>query len=148
MEIWKTHKNWCTVTVAPTIKHQGGHSRTPANQRWDQVPGGSQRLYNMVIIYELENKICWISKLQIGARGSQRLYNMVIIYELENKMCWISKLQIDHDFWQVLYLTHVIQAHKKIGMNQNRKCLIQSNVNLYTVPVRHDSPHNSIHMLM
>ena len=35
----KIQKNWCTVTVAPTIEHYGGHSRTPANQRWDQVPG-------------------------------------------------------------------------------------------------------------
>ena len=37
-------KNWCTVTVAPAIEHHGGHSRTPANPRWDQVPGRSQRL--------------------------------------------------------------------------------------------------------
>ena len=27
------HKNSCTVTVAPTIEHHVGHSRTPANQR-------------------------------------------------------------------------------------------------------------------
>ena len=40
----KTQKNWCTVTVAPTIEHHGRHSRSPANQRWDQVPGRSQRL--------------------------------------------------------------------------------------------------------
>ena len=40
----KIQKNWCTVTVAPTIERHGGHSRTPANQRWDQVPGRSQRL--------------------------------------------------------------------------------------------------------
>ena len=40
----KIQKNWYTVTVAPTIEHHGGHSRTPANQRWDQVPGRSQRL--------------------------------------------------------------------------------------------------------
>ena len=26
----KIQKNWCTVTVAPTIEHHGGHSRTPA----------------------------------------------------------------------------------------------------------------------
>ena len=26
----KIKKNWCTVTVAPTIEHHGGHSRTPA----------------------------------------------------------------------------------------------------------------------
>ena len=40
----KIQKYWYTVTVAPTIEHHGGHSRTPANQRWDQVPGRSQRL--------------------------------------------------------------------------------------------------------
>ena len=40
----KIQKNWCTVTVAPTIEHYGGHSRTHANQRWDHVPGRSQRL--------------------------------------------------------------------------------------------------------
>ena len=37
----KIQKNWCTVTMSPTIEHHGGHSRTPANQRWDQVPGRS-----------------------------------------------------------------------------------------------------------
>ena len=37
---YKILKNWCTVTVAPTIEHHGGHSRTPANQRWDLGPGG------------------------------------------------------------------------------------------------------------
>ena len=40
----KIQENWRTVTVAPTIEHHGGHSRTPANQRWDQVPGRSQCL--------------------------------------------------------------------------------------------------------
>ena len=39
----KIQKNWCTVTAAPTTEHHGGHSRTPANQRWDQAPGRSQR---------------------------------------------------------------------------------------------------------
>ena len=39
---FKIQKSWCTVTVASTIEHHGGHSRTPANQRWDQVPGKSQ----------------------------------------------------------------------------------------------------------
>ena len=45
-QVWhkcKIQKNWCIVTVAPTIEHHGWHSRTPANQRWDQVPGRSQR---------------------------------------------------------------------------------------------------------
>ena len=40
----KIQKNWCTVTVAPTIEHHGGHSRIPANQSWDQVPGRSRRV--------------------------------------------------------------------------------------------------------
>ena len=46
-QVWqkcKIQNNWCTVTVAPTIELHCGHSRTPANQRWDQVPGRSQRL--------------------------------------------------------------------------------------------------------
>ena len=46
-QVWqkcKIQNNWCTVTVAPTIENHGGHSRTLANQRWDQVPGRSQSL--------------------------------------------------------------------------------------------------------
>ena len=31
--------------MAPTIKHHGGHSWTPSNQRWDQVPGRSYKIY-------------------------------------------------------------------------------------------------------
>ena len=30
----KIQKDWCTATVSPTIEHHGGHSRTPANQRF------------------------------------------------------------------------------------------------------------------
>ena len=41
----KIQKNWCTVTVAPTIEHHGGHSRTPVNQRWDQVSSKSIKLF-------------------------------------------------------------------------------------------------------
>ena len=40
----KIQKNWCTVTMAPTIEHHGAHSRTPVNQSWDQVPGRSHLL--------------------------------------------------------------------------------------------------------
>ena len=46
-QVWqkcKIQKNWCTVTVAPIMEHHGGHSRTPANRRWEKVPGRSQRL--------------------------------------------------------------------------------------------------------
>ena len=35
-QVWqkcKIQKNWCTVTVAPTIEHHAGHSRTPASTR-------------------------------------------------------------------------------------------------------------------
>ena len=41
-EVSTIQKNWCTVTVAPTIEQHGGHPRTPASQRWDQVPGRSR----------------------------------------------------------------------------------------------------------
>ena len=46
-QVWKKckiQKNWCTVTVASKIEHHYGHSQTPANQRWDHVPGRIQRL--------------------------------------------------------------------------------------------------------
>ena len=49
--IWKIQKNWCTVTVVPTIEHHSGHSRTPANRRWDQVPG-SRKCTGAL-------KVCW-----------------------------------------------------------------------------------------
>ena len=39
--------------------------------------------------------------------------NMVVIYELEDKMCCISKLQIDRDIWPVLYLRHELQEYKR-----------------------------------
>ena len=45
-QVWqkcKIQKNWCTVTVAPTIEHHGGHLWTPENQRWDQVPASTIR---------------------------------------------------------------------------------------------------------
>ena len=38
--------------------------------------------------------------------------NIIDIYELEDKMCCISKLQIDSDFWPVLYLRHEVQDYK------------------------------------
>ena len=38
--------------------------------------------------------------------------NMVVIYELEDKMCCISKLQIDLDFWPIPYLRHEMQEYK------------------------------------
>ena len=36
----KIQKHWCTVTVAPTIEHRGGHSRTPATRGETRCPGG------------------------------------------------------------------------------------------------------------
>ena len=38
--------------------------------------------------------------------------NIVVIYELEDKICCISKLQIERDFWPVLYLSHEVQEYK------------------------------------
>ena len=43
--------------------------------------------------------------------------NIVIIYELEEQFCCLSKLQIDRDFWPVLYLRYETQEYEKIGMN-------------------------------
>ena len=46
-QVWQKcniQKNWCTVTVVPTIENHDGHSRTPANKKWDQMPGRNQRL--------------------------------------------------------------------------------------------------------
>ena len=39
--------------------------------------------------------------------------NMVVIYELEDKMGYIWKLQIHCDFWQALYIRHEIQEYIK-----------------------------------
>ena len=38
--------------------------------------------------------------------------NMVVIYEFEDKMFCISKLQIDRDFWPVLNLRYEILEYK------------------------------------
>ena len=35
---------------ALSLWHHGGHSRTPTNQRWDQVPGRSQRFLIKIIV--------------------------------------------------------------------------------------------------
>ena len=43
----KIQKNWCIVTVAPTIEDHGRHSRTPAKQRWD---GLNNRLFEPHLI--------------------------------------------------------------------------------------------------
>ena len=50
----KIQKNWCIVTVVPTIDHHGGQSQTPANQSWDQVSRKSQNgCQNVLLLY------CW-----------------------------------------------------------------------------------------
>ena len=36
----KYKKNWCTVTVAPTIEHHGGHSRSLQTRGETRCPGG------------------------------------------------------------------------------------------------------------
>ena len=43
-------------------------------------------------------------------KGGFRL--TVVIYELEDKMWCISKLQIDRDFWPVLYIKHDVQEYE------------------------------------
>ena len=47
-QVWqkcKIQKNWCTVTVEPTIEHHAGHSRTPS-----KVLGNCKRLECNIII--------------------------------------------------------------------------------------------------
>ena len=56
-QVWqkcKIQKNWCTVTVSPTIEHHGGHSRTLENERWDQVPGSVKRANCLWYLYVYE----------------------------------------------------------------------------------------------
>ena len=56
---------------------------------------------------------------------------MVIIYELEDKVFWISKLQIDRNFWPVLYLKHEIQEYKNKGMKLKRKNAKSNLISIY-----------------
>ena len=39
--------------------------------------------------------------------------NLIIIYQLEDKLFCISKLQIDRELWPVRYLRHEIQEYKR-----------------------------------
>ena len=42
-QVWqkcKIQKNWCTVTVASTIEHHGGHSRTPCSNNCFESTSG------------------------------------------------------------------------------------------------------------
>ena len=51
--------------MAPTIEHQGGHSQTPANQRWDQVPGRSR---------EESASSAWLATPSMNARDTTKVY--------------------------------------------------------------------------
>ena len=64
----KIQKNWCTVTVAPTIEHHGGHSWTPckpevrpgareesASPAWLAAPAMNARDTTKVYIWRLEH---------------------------------------------------------------------------------------------
>ena len=73
---------------------------------------------------------------------------MVVIYELEDKICCISKLQIDRDFSPLLFLRHEIQEYKTKVRSKIGKYLIQSYEKLYTVALKCDSPNHSMHTLM
>ena len=77
----KIQKNWCTVTVAPTIEHHGGHSRTPANQRRDQVPGRSQRTYSHLKPPCPHNGFSYINKT-IKQFSDQKYLNALLYYKL------------------------------------------------------------------
>ena len=89
-QVWhkcKIQKNWCTVTVAPTIEHHGGHSRTPANQRWDQVPG--RRYYKeKVTIVDLDGIwkgfIRWICKYKVSFPYHSTVMSKVKVFYLHH----------------------------------------------------------------
>ena len=57
----KIQKNWCTVTVAQTIEHHGGHSRTPANQ----VRPGAR---------EDSASPAWLAASAMNARNTTKVY--------------------------------------------------------------------------
>ena len=105
----KIQKNWCTVAVAPTIEHHGGHSWTPANQRWDQVPGGviciEHQLRALSWLFEpLLERILWMVHMGIGVLiylsvwvlinflvGCDRLLNRIFL-----RLVWFD---LKHLFW-------------------------------------------------
>ena len=90
-QVWqkcKIQKNWCTVIVATTIEHHGGHSPTPVNQRWDQVRGRNQRLKRRtkealqdidvnVFIIKRKNQI-FVHKLNVEGVKTYFIYEIFI----------------------------------------------------------------------
>ena len=79
----KIQKNWCTVTVIPTIEHHGGHSRTPANQRWDQVPGRSQNKHATTATKSIYKIFKWqmLSSNTLGYRFRQSFdYEISVVF--------------------------------------------------------------------
>ena len=54
--------NWCTVTVAPTIEHHGGHSRTPAKP---EVRPGAR---------EESASPAWLAAPAMNARDTTKVY--------------------------------------------------------------------------
>ena len=70
----------------------------------------------------------------IKCQHKSRFYgNMVIIYELEDKICCISKLQIDRDFLPVLFLRHEIQGYKAKSRKYQGVFKVKSRVKTWQV---------------
>ena len=81
-QVWqkcKIQKNWCTVTVAPTIEHHGGHSRTLANQRWDQVSVMSR--FDSTPLLENNGALTQLSDVTCGFLESLMIRKIYLIGE-------------------------------------------------------------------
>ena len=92
-QVWqkcKIQKNWCTVTVAPTIEHHDGHSRTPANQRWDRVPG--------------RRTICFISISAAVHRPTIGWQSGDILGSIDHRSM-IGRPVADGKSWMYMYIT-------------------------------------------
>ena len=59
--------------MASTIEHHGGHSRTSANQRWDQVPGSSPKCTIQLTLTQRTQ--CSVPSLYFRPFGIKVVYN-------------------------------------------------------------------------
>ena len=85
---WKIQKNWCTVTVVPTLKHHGGHSQTPANQRWDQEMIFQVRNPSNSSNYEKENGQTYKKGTRCQMILNPYYYASIFLFILIEQLYW------------------------------------------------------------
>ena len=86
-QVWqkcKIQKIWCTVTVAPTIEHHGGHSWTPANQRWDQVSGRCLSSTDAMLLWNKHQSTRALHILKINENATLA-FSLSFQHELDNR---------------------------------------------------------------